>query len=606
MPLVRPPARLLVGAGIMLLIADVYIAFVPRVAQPGPNDNPAPSSIWTSRNSKPVPPLVKLTAESDRDHYYLGENPVIRLTVENRGRLPFQISAGGDYRAGTRFDRFIITVRDSSGNILPDPMPDQINMGGLGGMPILKPGDHYTLAATLLRYALIEKPGLYSIEISHDFGWKPTPVNPVPVARLKLRFSEPDAVKAQAIVALAGTPYRLPSEDTRSDDFGDYTSLRHPIYLPLLETKAAEGTVFAVLGIGHIKGPQATAALLNLAVNPTSTAEVRLTALAMLSDRGPYPPSIAHHSQRIVISTEHLCDGAWTEALRTDTLHFARKLLSAGSDLTLPAIDLVRALGTPEDAAAILAILDTGLIDSPSLGGKYLYPSLHSLHALHLKGWPLPVNPTRPSEVYFTFYLLEREKLPHSAKIEKLALTHLAHPSLVLRRAAYDSLRHPVPEDHLVQVRNDLAQDVVWGIRYPVLSLITRTRDIRFLPDLLTLLEHNQDRNQQMALIRHSLELAGPRKVLPILISQLNQPALARETLDELTRLTIADQPSNFRETKWTQTDLDTLQTAWREFYARHEERIVDGKKFPSDDRRIPAALFGGRYNWTPLVPILQ
>lgn len=601
MPLVRPPARLLVGAGMMLLIAGIYIAFVQRVTQPGPNDNPAPSpSIWTSRNSKPVPPLVKVTAESDRDHYYLGENPVIRLTVENRGRLPFQISAGGDNRGGTRSGRIQITVRDSSGNILPDPMPVQMHMGGLGGMPILKTGDHYTLAATLLRHALIEKPGIYSIEISHDFGWKPTRAHPIPIAHLKLRFSEPDAIKAQTIVAQAGTPHRLPWADTRSDNFGDYTSLRHPIYLPLLETKAAEGTVFAVLGIGHIKGPQATAALLKLAVNPTSTAEVRLAAVEMLSDRAPYPSSIAHHSQRIVISTEHLRDGAWTEPLRTESLHLARKLLSSGSDLTLPAIDLMRALGTPEDAAAILAILDAGLVGSPSLGGKYLYSSLHALHALHLKGWPLPVKPTRPSEVYLTFYLLEREQLPHSAEIEKLALAHLAHPSLVLRRAAYNSLRHPVPEDHLAQVRNDLAQDVVWGVRYPVLSLLSRTHDLRFFPDLLTLLENNQDRHQQVGLIRHSLELAGPRKVLPILISQLNQPALARNTLDELTRLTIADQPSSYHETKWTQTDLDTLQTAWREFYARHEERIVDGKKFPREDRRISPALFGGRYNWSP------
>jgi hypothetical protein len=616
MPLRTPPARLLVGAGIMLLLAGVYIAFFPRVAQPGPNDNPSPSpSIWTSRNSKPVPPLVKLTAESDRDHYYLGENPVIRLTVENRGRLPFQISAGGDYRAGTRFDRFKITVRDSSGKILPDPMPDQMWMGGLGGMPILKPGDHYTLAAPLLRYALIEKPGLYSIEISHDFGWKPTQVNPLPVARLKLRFSEPDAVKAQAIAALAGTPYRLPSEDTRSDDFGDYTSLRHPIYLPFLETKAVEGTVFAVLGIGHIKGRQATSALLNLAVSPTSTAEVRLAALEMLAARASYPPPITHYSPRLVISADHLRVDAWNDTLRTGTFRLVHDLLSSdssdNSDLTPPALDLLSALGTPEDAPQMLSILEANLIDTLPGGGvshpqnQRIHKSLESLRALRTRGWTLPASPTRLGEIYLTFYLVEREQLPVTPEIEKLALAHLDDSSLIVRRSAYDTIRHPVPEIYLRQVRADFALDTL-GLRDGVRSMIWKTHDLRLLPDLLARLENNRDHRQQRHLIGLSLELAGPRTVLPIFISQLNQTVLARETLDELTRITIADQPSSYRETNWTQADLDTLQTSWREFYARHEESIVDGKKFSSDDHRISAALFGGRYDWTPRLSILQ
>jgi hypothetical protein len=597
MPLRPPPPRVLVGTAIFLIFVGFYLKFSPRTPS---YPTPSPAFSWFGQPIPTVPPLAKVTAESDRDHYYLGENPIIRLTVENRGRLPFQIYTGGDSRGGTRSDRIKISVRDSSGNLLPDPMPVQMNMGGIGGIPILQPGDRQTLVTALMRHALVEKPGTYSIEISHDFGWHPTPARPIPVARLKLRFSEPDAAKARSIAARAGTPHRLPWEETLSDNFGDYTSLRHPIYLPLLAPQATSGTVFALLGIGHIKGPQATAALLSLALNSTSTPEVRLTAFALLADRAPYPPSITHYSPRLVISTDHLRDGAWTDALRADTLRLAREQLATDSDLTPSAIGLISALGTPEDTATVLTILDKSLTDSPSIAGKYLYPSLQALQSLHLKGWPLPLNPVRPSEVYFTFHLVERDQLPHSARIEQLALAHLATPSLILRRAAYDSLRHPVPEDQRAQVRDELAQPVVWGLRGTVLGHLRRTRDTRLLPEVLTLLETNRDASHQVTLINTALALAGPRKVIPLLITQLNQPTLARETLDELIRLTISSPPSNFRQVTWTESDLDALQSAWREFYARHEDRIVAGEKFPDNDRRVPATLFGGRYDWLP------
>lgn len=352
MRIALPPVRLFVGAGILLVFSSVYFQFAPHRPDDTDPTNQPPSPSWGLSIS--VPPLANVTAESDRDQYYLGENPTIRLILENRGRLPFQISTGGDNRGGTRPARLRITVRDSSGRILPDPMPIQRNMGGRGYMPVIQTGDRHTLEASLLRYALIEEPGLYTIEISHDFGWRPTATRPIPIARLQLRFNEPDAGEAQAIVARAGTPHRLPAGGPHSDSLGDYTSLRHPIYLPLLKTKADDGTAMAVVGIGHIKGSPATTALLDLATHPASTADIRLAAVEMLAGRAPYPPEIYHFAPRLVITPEHLRDGAWNHSLRARTLRLAREILSAesanSSELVTAALDLLSAFGGSEDS----------------------------------------------------------------------------------------------------------------------------------------------------------------------------------------------------------------------------------------------------------------
>ncbi len=303
------------------------------------------------RNRILVPPLARVTVESDREHYFLGENPLLHLTVENRGRLPFYISNGGDNRGGTRAGRLHITVNDAvSGQAVADPMPEQFNMGGLGGERMLQPGGKFTISAALMRYALIERPGVYHIRISHDFGWYSTPARPIPTARLTLRFSEPDAATARQIVAKADSPGGLVG-NTRSAEFGDHTSLRHPLYLPLLQTRAASGSVAAVNGIGHIKGTPATAALITLAADPESTADIRLAAFKMLSARAI---PARHHFAGLVISPKLISADAWNDELRARALHLARAFLATDealtSDATPHAVDLIRVFGNADYA----------------------------------------------------------------------------------------------------------------------------------------------------------------------------------------------------------------------------------------------------------------
>ena len=597
--------RLAAAAGLLLLFGGIYVQCTLRpptaVATAGDDARVEPPGFL---NRIPVPPLARVTVESDRDHYFLGENPLLHLNVENRGRLPFSISTGGDYRGSTRPDRFHITARDAaSGQTVADPMPEQFNMGGMGSKDVLQPGEKFTASTALMRHALIERPGVYRITISHDFGWYSTPTRPIPTAQLTLRFSEPDAATARDIVAKADSPHGLVG-NTRAAEFGDHTSLRHPLYLPLLQTRAASGSVAAVNGIGHIKGTPATAALITLAADPESTADIRLAAFKMLSARAI---PTRHHFAGLVISPKLISADAWNDELHARALHLARAFLATDealtSDATPHAVDLIRVFGNADDAPRLLAITEANLFDSspgggiPHLQSQRIFIPLNALRALHLKGWPAPTQPANAAELYLIFDLIKHEQLPHSPEIEQLALTHLSHPCLIVRRAAYDTILQTVPATALAQVRADFQTPALVST---VLSLITRTNDTRLSPDLLTRLETNQDRHRHRQLVSHALRLTGPHEVIPRLIARLNEPALAREALDQLTSLVIDRQPSNFRTVTWTQSELDALQTAWRDFYALRKERIINGEKFSANSARVPAALFGGRYDWSP------
>lgn len=605
MPLVRPPANLLVGTAILLILVGVYFQFAPRALQPEPSVDTTPSPFnYFSRNSTPVPPLVKVTADSDREKYFLGENPLIHLTVENRGRLPIHISAGCDYRGGTRANRFKITVHDIAGHLIADSMPAQVMMGGIGTDRTLKLGETFTISAPLMRYALIENPGTYTIEISHDFGWYPASARPIPTARLSLQFSEPNETQVRTIFAAASVNNGFPSVNSRGKSFGDYTCLRFPRYLPLLQSAAIVGNAKAVIAIGHIRGSLATESLLKLAAGSEFSSDVRRTALEMLADRAPYPAPISHYAPQLVVAPDLLREGAWTDALRADTLRLVRELLTTDTDLTPPSLDLVSAFGTSEDATRILTILDASLAENAPQGGltqsqsQLLYKSLEALRYLQRLGWSIPANPTRASEIYLTFSLLERGQLPYSAELEELARSNLRHPSLIVRRSAYDTLRQPVPNDLLPAVRSDLQRNTR-GLRDAVLAYIRRTQDTRLLPDLIDHLKNNRDRQHQDQLISHALALAGPHKIIPILIHQLNQPSIALENLDQLTQLVMDRRPASFNGVKWQQPNFNALQAAWREFYARYEERIIAGQKFSPEDPHVPTTLFGGRYDWS-------
>ena len=61
---------------------------------------------------RPVPPGLKLSLLFDKESYFLGENVLVHLCVENTSPEPFKIDLGGDYRGATRHTRFKVLATD--------------------------------------------------------------------------------------------------------------------------------------------------------------------------------------------------------------------------------------------------------------------------------------------------------------------------------------------------------------------------------------------------------------------------------------------------------------------------------------------------------------
>jgi len=85
----------------------------------------------------------------------LGENILLHFCLENQSNESFTFYIGGDYRGGTRSNRFKVSVKDKDGNIMLDPDPG-FNLGGIGTSPVLKSGERWCQLLTLIRYARID------------------------------------------------------------------------------------------------------------------------------------------------------------------------------------------------------------------------------------------------------------------------------------------------------------------------------------------------------------------------------------------------------------------------------------------------------------------
>lgn len=440
-----------VAAAALLFLGEWFRALAPLPMQPWEARLLAPLRPKTPdwpRGPVPVPRGFKVTASSERATYWLGENPLLRLTVTNTGPQDIWVFEGGDHRGGTRAWRFQITVRDADGSPVPDPYPNQVMMGGMGMFRYLRPGEGHTLVAPLFRYAFIEKPGLYQIEIAHDCGWdwKQARRKPPP-ARLTLQIEEPDEPRAREIMSRAAPPGRLPTAGDSSANFGDYTCLRFPVYLPLLRDAAITGDADAVLAIGHSKGARAIDTLLDLARDASVSADVARTALEMLAARTPQ--ASGHHaplSGKLVVDATLLNAEPWPLEAREKALRLAREVVQSAREddrtTRIFALTQLGAWGDGRDAPSLLAVLEERVTryrpENPSTAHLTAtdFAVLRALDQLRRRGWQAPFPPSTATEWEFWLYLLEKEQGPPSADLRPVLLDALRYPSTSIRSRA--------------------------------------------------------------------------------------------------------------------------------------------------------------------------
>lgn len=214
----------------------------------------------------PVPENARVRLVLDKEQFFLGENILAHFYVENAAGEAFEISVGGDYRGASRSLRYVVTATDKQGNTVADPDPSGFCMGGLGWSPRVEPGKPFCRSLPLMRYCRFEQPGTYTIRVKHDLGWKETEERKTPAAQAELRLLRPTPERARKIIEemekLPDDPNRASGKKTQP--YADFSTLRFPVYLPLLEARASQGSGKALIAIAGMPTPEATRALIGL------------------------------------------------------------------------------------------------------------------------------------------------------------------------------------------------------------------------------------------------------------------------------------------------------------------------------------------------------
>jgi len=347
--------------------------------------------------TREVPAGARVSLEADKTGWFLGENIVVHFKVENTGDTPFSISSGGDYRGGTRSNRFKISARDTAGHLVPDPDPVQRSMGGMVGSQTLAPGQTWYETLSLLAFCRFEAPGDYNVSASHDLGWQATPARPLPIATLKIRLKMPSPEEARTIVeALEKMPPNsgvlVGTKNTQP--WPDYYSLRFPVYLPLLAPKLRAGDARFLPSIAELETPDATRLLIELLNSPPPLS--RLAAQA-LSERLPFDAksperrlgiATTQEQQAALKLREERVESSWRPEFRAPVLTYARHALQSDDRDTLRlATSLVESLGQHFDLPLVLSALDKRL-EQTALRPRWQFIGQEE-GTVDLEGWQL-------------------------------------------------------------------------------------------------------------------------------------------------------------------------------------------------------------------------
>ncbi len=332
--------------------------------------------------------LIEMTKGKD---FVLGDVIEMTFTLSNKGASTFEYVTGGDHR-GTGFPtRYQFTVVDENGTALSKET--RMDMGGMIIPQELKPGEQHLQRLRLQNYVRVDRPGVFTVHVVHDFGWKATRDNPLPVAEAKITIAVPTTEQAEKRVKAIASNY----DPLKDNELGPYWSktdfryLSHPVYIPALEKQAAVGVVQATEGIQRIPTTNATLALVRL-LDSEKTNVVHAAASFLhrrMPPRGPYTlEQVAYTNFWLPEAAEPLRIAAGKLLRSTNVSHVRTGAV------------IIKDLGASEDGALVLEALAPALrewqlrekpednLNSPGAGD----PLIAALASLRERGYRAPKN----------------------------------------------------------------------------------------------------------------------------------------------------------------------------------------------------------------------
>jgi hypothetical protein len=556
-----------------------------------------------------VPQGARLSLELDKKTWFLGENVLIHLVVENTGNKPFTIDMGGDYRGATRALRFSVEATGAQGKAVPDPNPKQNCFGGLGYSKEIKPGDRHYESLQLLRYRRFDRPGKYRLKVSHDFGWKDL-AGARPVAEATIEFVMPTPRQARQVVAAM---YKLPKDHggtagEKRKPFADFSTLIYPVYLPVLAPKARQGDERALAALGAMPSPKATAELVGL-LEHTNPAFAR-KALQTLNSRLPDPMLEKKLPGRNVFEIDFLHHRRWLvkESWRDEHAPKVRRIgrrLLAEKDV--PSLNcgayILECLGKQDDLVALEPALGRAALmakDRPLEKGIYPRPRgacmelMRAARAMIQRGVKVNETPSTAGELLlFSTAIRWREKF-RPAGWEKAFVAALRHELPFVRETALEAL--PLPPPKAVRVLLPfLVVDSDVDVQIAACHLAEKLKAPELREPVLKVLRTAREHWQIDAASRAALALGAPRERLRILVSRLDEEEVAARCLGHLVDSVLTSTGGYGSPTKLETATGRACKKEWQRFLGKHIERLAEGKKFKLSDPGVPLAkLFPG------------
>lgn len=568
----------------------------------------ADESMWAFGPTQPVPEGASVTLEFDRPSYFLGENVLVHFILENTSDESFEASWGADYEGASRHLRFKITAMDEAGNLAEDPDPSQNCFGGIGGPHRLGPGEKFVTSLPLMRSCDIKEPGRYTIRATHDFGWKEGE-RKRPVGEATITFLLPDAAEAERIVAQME---RLPTDPDasfgkRSRNYADFSCLRHPVYLEPLARRARTGDFRVFHGLGLMATLEATQTLIQLANDADS--KLALEAAQTLNARLPIPESkrLVPASGRFEIR-RRLAKQAWDTKFAPEVRALAARFLAKKE---VPEIacgaSMMDAVGTPDDAPAVLASLDRALdtfprprndpkdniLDLPSP----IRELLSTMRSLRSRGFTLGESVAGSGLILLYFEWLANEPQPRPARWREMLDAFGAATQYPIRLAALRSIPRPIPATCREYILQRLA-DPDLGVCRAACTIAGESGNGEYLKPLLEIIatEHHEWLLREAG--NAATKLNAGFDLLEVWADRLNEDGLYQIALDTLGTVLEVPRGNHSGRTDLTRAERLDLRERWKGFLAQHADEIRGGKRFKVSDPAVTPALVGRARQW--------
>lgn len=550
-----------------------------------------------------IPTNAVIRLEFAKTEFLIGENAFANYVISNTGGPVIKPNTGGDYRGGTRANRFKITAVRSDGYEAPDPEPFQWRMGGFMGGRDVAAGSNWFEHVRLPRYREITQPGEYTITVFHDLGWGPRQSNDIREVSAKLRFRLPTADEARGFVreTLNAPAHGGYTWGERGQQRPGITALSHPVYLPELIEQAENGSSAALAGINSVRTVEGTEALVRM-MRASAGGEVPTNALVAaryLERRLPKAPPRPEWETDEQAAQRKRLQATWHPRFAEPVRQFALALLRTTNReaLTLAASEL-SVTGRAEDYKALLPVVERAAqLTDTEWRADHGYPEPLSV-AKALAGTAFQLGRTHQTfdsartsgQALLFLNQLQQTNIARPRNWERTVLRLLEHPSGFIRAQTIAA----IPRHHSKAISNRVAalmmdRDVTVqnraflacsGLRSPTarfaaLHALTNTTSRWLLPEAVSFALTNGARVEAAEILarRFNDRLDGPGS------------NMRHEAFMSLVKIVSGSgHVSGGFGAENEKSEPMRMQREWTEFIARHRAELAAGRAFKPGD----------------------